>query len=81
MGFPAPFDHYRGEILPEWIDISTGTHEPRLAYYTVLFDYGPEVVRRPKLSLGSKCSSLSDGPNGHECRYSQCQGAVLGRDI
>jgi hypothetical protein len=20
MGFPAPFDRYEGEVLPEWID-------------------------------------------------------------
>ena len=41
MSFPAPFDRYRGEVLPEWIDINGHMN---LAYYTVLFDYGTDLL-------------------------------------
>jgi acyl-CoA thioester hydrolase len=41
MSFPAPFDRYRGEILPEWIDINGHMN---LAYYTVLFDYATDLM-------------------------------------
>ncbi len=35
MSFPAPFDRFCGEVLPEWIDYNGHMN---LAYYTVLFD-------------------------------------------
>jgi acyl-CoA thioester hydrolase len=41
MSFPAPFDRYHGEVLPEWIDINGHMN---LAYYTVLFDYGTDLL-------------------------------------
>jgi acyl-CoA thioester hydrolase len=40
-GFPAPFDRYRGEVRPEWIDINGHMN---LAYYTVLFDYATDMM-------------------------------------
>ena len=39
--FPAPFDRYQGEVLPEWIDINGHMN---LAYYTVLFDYATDMM-------------------------------------
>ena len=39
--FPAPFDRYQGEVLPEWIDINGHMN---LAYYTVLFDYATDLM-------------------------------------
>lgn len=41
MTIPAPFDRYRGEVLPEWIDINGHMN---LAYYTVLFDYATDML-------------------------------------
>ena len=41
MSIPAPFDHYRGEVLPEWIDMNGHMN---LAYYTVLFDYATDLL-------------------------------------
>jgi acyl-CoA thioester hydrolase len=41
MSFPAPFDHYRGEVRPEWIDHNGHMN---LAYYTVLFDYATDMM-------------------------------------
>ena len=41
MSFPAPFDRYRGEVLPEWIDANDHMN---LAYYTVLFDYATDAL-------------------------------------
>ncbi len=41
MSIPAPFDRYRGEVLPEWIDINGHMN---LAYYSVLFDYATDVL-------------------------------------
>ncbi len=41
MSFPAPYDRYRGEVLPEWIDINGHMN---LAYYTVLFDYATDLM-------------------------------------
>jgi acyl-CoA thioester hydrolase len=38
---PAPFDQYRGEVLPEWIDLNGHMN---LAYYTVLFDYASDLL-------------------------------------
>jgi acyl-CoA thioester hydrolase len=38
---PAPFDQYRGEVLPEWIDYNGHLN---LAYYTVLFDYASDLL-------------------------------------
>src|SRR4029077_17259687 len=35
MSFPAPYDRYEGEVLPEWIDYNG---HMTLAYSTVLFD-------------------------------------------
>jgi len=39
--FPAPFDRYQGEVLPEWIDFNGHMN---LAYYTVLFDYATDAL-------------------------------------
>jgi acyl-CoA thioester hydrolase len=41
MTFPAPFDRYQGEVLPEWIDANDHMN---LAYYTVLFDYATDAL-------------------------------------
>jgi acyl-CoA thioester hydrolase len=41
MTFPAPFDRYRGEVRPEWIDHNGHMN---LAYYTVLFDYATDQM-------------------------------------
>ena len=41
MSFPAPFDHYQGEVLPEWIDANGHMN---LAYYVVLFDYATDAL-------------------------------------
>jgi acyl-CoA thioester hydrolase len=38
---PAPFDRYRGEVLPEWIDLNGHMN---LAYYTVLFDFATDLL-------------------------------------
>jgi acyl-CoA thioester hydrolase len=38
---PAPFDRYRGVVLPEWIDLNGHMN---LAYYTVLFDYATDLL-------------------------------------
>jgi acyl-CoA thioester hydrolase len=41
MGFPTPFDRYKGEVLPEWIDANGHMN---LAYYIVLFDYATDML-------------------------------------
>ena len=41
MTIAAPFDEYRGEVLPEWIDLNGHMN---LAYYTVLFDYATDLL-------------------------------------
>jgi acyl-CoA thioester hydrolase len=41
MSIPAPFDHYQGAVLPEWID---GNGHLNLAYYVVLFDYATDAL-------------------------------------
>ena len=41
MTFPAPFDRYEGEVLPEWIDANGHMN---LAYYVVLFDYATDML-------------------------------------
>jgi acyl-CoA thioester hydrolase len=41
MSFPAPFDRYQGEVLPEWIDANGHMN---LAYYVVLFDYATDAL-------------------------------------
>jgi acyl-CoA thioester hydrolase len=41
VSFPAPFDCYRGEVLPEWIDAN---NHMNLAYYIVLFDYATDAL-------------------------------------
>ncbi|HEY3911383.1 MAG TPA: thioesterase family protein [Stellaceae bacterium] len=41
MTIPAPFNHYRGEVLPEWIDVNGHMN---LAYYSVLFDYATDLL-------------------------------------
>jgi acyl-CoA thioester hydrolase len=41
MSIPAPFDRYRGEVLPEWIDANGHMN---LAYYIVLFDYATDLL-------------------------------------
>lgn len=38
---PAPYDRYRGTVLPEWIDFNGHMN---LAYYTVLFDYATDLL-------------------------------------
>jgi acyl-CoA thioester hydrolase len=39
LSFPAPYDRFRGEVRPEWIDINGHMN---LAYYTVLFDHATD---------------------------------------
>jgi len=41
MSFPTPFDRFRGEVLPEWIDYNGHMN---LAYYTVLFDQATDIL-------------------------------------
>src|SRR5262249_56290144 len=41
MSFPAPYERYEGEVLPEWIDLNGHMN---LAYYTVLFDYATDLL-------------------------------------
>ena len=41
MNIAAPFDHYRGEVLAEWIDLNGHMN---LAYYIVLFDYATDLL-------------------------------------
>ena len=41
MSIPTPFDRFRGEVLPEWIDYNGHMN---LAYYTVLFDYATDLL-------------------------------------
>jgi acyl-CoA thioester hydrolase len=41
MGFPAPFERFEGEVLPEWIDYNGHMN---LAYYTVLFDQATDLL-------------------------------------
>jgi acyl-CoA thioester hydrolase len=41
MSIAAPFDRYRGEVLPEWIDANGHLN---LAYYVVLFDYATDAL-------------------------------------
>jgi acyl-CoA thioester hydrolase len=41
MDFPAPYDHFRGEVLPEWIDYNGHMN---LAYYMVLFDGATDLL-------------------------------------
>jgi len=41
MSIPAPFDRYRGEVLPEWIDANGHLN---LAYYVVLFDFATDAL-------------------------------------
>ena len=38
---PAPFDRFRGAVLPEWIDYNGHMN---LAYYTVLFDQATDLL-------------------------------------
>ena len=41
MSFSAPYDRFRGEVLPEWIDYNGHMN---LAYYTVLFDQATDIL-------------------------------------
>src|SRR5260370_6194857 len=41
MSFPAPYERFEGEVLPEWIDYNGHMN---LAYYTVLFDYATDLL-------------------------------------
>ena len=41
MSFPAPFERYQGEVLPQWIDANGHLN---LAYYVVLFDYATDAL-------------------------------------
>jgi acyl-CoA thioester hydrolase len=54
--FPAPFDRYQGEVLPEWIDINGHMN---LAYYTVLFDYATDLMF-DVLDLGRRYRMATD---------------------
>jgi len=56
MSFPAPYDRYRGEVLPEWIDINGHMN---LAYYTVLFDYATDMMFA-ELDLGADYRRRTD---------------------
>jgi acyl-CoA thioester hydrolase len=38
---PAPFERFKGEVLPEWIDYNGHMN---LAYYTVLFDQATDLL-------------------------------------
>jgi acyl-CoA thioester hydrolase len=39
--FPAPYERFEGEVLPEWIDYNGHMN---LAYYTVLFDQATDLL-------------------------------------
>jgi acyl-CoA thioester hydrolase len=41
MSFPAPFERYQGEVLPQWIDANGHLN---LAYYVVLFDCATDTL-------------------------------------
>ena len=41
MDIPVPYDRFRGEVKPEWIDYNGHMN---LAYYTVLFDYATDLL-------------------------------------
>jgi acyl-CoA thioester hydrolase len=41
MTIPVPFGRYRGEVLPQWIDLNGHMN---LAYYTVLFDCATDLL-------------------------------------
>ena len=41
MSIAAPFERFRGEVLPEWIDYNGHMN---LAYYTVLFDQATDIL-------------------------------------
>jgi acyl-CoA thioester hydrolase len=41
VSIAAPFDRYRGEVLPEWIDANGHLN---LAFYVVLFDYATDTL-------------------------------------
>lgn len=41
MSFPAPYEPFRGKVLPEWIDYNGHMN---LAYYTVLFDQATDLL-------------------------------------
>jgi acyl-CoA thioester hydrolase len=41
MTILTPYDRYRGEVLPEWIDANGHMN---LAYYVVLFDYAADLL-------------------------------------
>ena len=41
MPFPTPFDRYRGEVLPAWIDAN---NHMNLAYYVLIFDYATDAI-------------------------------------
>jgi acyl-CoA thioester hydrolase len=41
MTFPAPYERFEGEVLPEWIDYNGHMN---LAYYTVLFDQATDLL-------------------------------------
>ena len=45
---PAPYEHFRGEVLPEWIDWNGHMN---LAYYVVLFDKATDLLFN-ELGLG-----------------------------
>ena len=41
MSFPAPYERFHGEVLPDWIDYNGHMN---LAYYTVLFDQATDLL-------------------------------------
>jgi len=55
MSFPAPFEQYRGEVLPEWIDHNGHMN---LAYYVVLFDQATDLLF-DALGIGSAYRSAT----------------------
>ena len=55
VSVPAPFDRYRGVVLPEWIDLNGHMN---LAYYTVLFDYATDLLFE-EIGIGSTYKDAS----------------------
>ena len=56
MTISAPFDRYRGEVLPEWIDFNGHMN---LAYYSVLFDYATDMLF-DAIGIGQQYKRASD---------------------
>jgi acyl-CoA thioester hydrolase len=41
LSFPAPYNRFRGQVQPEWIDHNGHMN---LAYYTVMFDHATDMM-------------------------------------